>query len=151
GQAGAFTRVQAFCVKKARSDSKAALTAARSSVTSDYRKSVALCLSGGPNTGNPCVNGSNGCFQQQDKCQTLVLNPVDQFGNPIIELSSDFCHDTCKQDPNNKVSDCADEPCVATRTFNLFVCNQACAAKFQPGLIDCTSKFGDCLQNCAAQ
>ena len=149
GQAGAFTRVQAFCVKKARSDAKDALSKVRTNVTSDYRKAVALCLSGDPNTGNPCVNGSNGCFQQQDACQKVVLTPVDEFGHTITEESSDFCHDGCKQDPANKIGECTDEKCVAERTFGLFLCNQQCAAKYQPGLIDCTNAFGDCLQSCA--
>jgi hypothetical protein len=132
--AGAFSRLEAICIKGARTRSKTSLKACRDDVTRKLRSDYEACLS--DQTG--CVGR---CLDAQSVCQGLYKPMADQ------------CRDGCKAD-NAAASDaCGDaaDPikCVADAQFALFTCNQGCVAAIEPHIIDCNGVFSDCLQGCS--
>jgi hypothetical protein len=132
--AGAFSRLEAICIKGARTRSKTSLKACRDDVAFKLRTDYEACLS--DSTG--CVGN---CLKDQATCQSL------------FKPSLDLCRDGCKAD-NATASDlCGDAAnplkCVADAQYVLFTCNQACVAAIEPGIIDCNGTFNDCLQGCS--
>jgi hypothetical protein len=132
--AGAFTRLEAICIKGARTRSKTALKACRDDVTAKLRSDYEACLS----DQSGCVGH---CLDTQAGCQGLQKPLLDQ------------CRAGCKADnatASNACGDAADPiKCVADAQYVLFTCNQGCAASIEPALITCNGTFSDCLQGCS--
>ena len=144
--AGAFTRREAICVKAARSRARQSLIDARTASQTTLTNDLQACF--GDTTG--CVSG---CLATQAANQKPYKDAITACQNDQCSAGTDPTKCACKKSNAAATSACgtAADPvaCVAQAQLALFVCNQACVAQQEAGIIDVNGTFSDCLQGCS--
>lgn len=148
--AGAFTRLEAICVKSARARARQSILSARTDAQTKLTTDLQVCFN---DTGGNCVTGCLGKQAVDAKVFTDAIracqNDQCQAGDPTGTcackkqnvVASNACSDLAK--PTDQVA------CVANAQLALFQCNQACAGRYEAGIIEVNGQYNDCLQGCS--